>query len=209
MTIGSDLAVFDFDKTLVKKDSFRLFSTLVAATVTEKFFVLMLAVLCKSGMISNAWYKKLILENLWKSKPPDQKEDILLRLRARLQVLENRFVLRRLIDHLEKSDEVIVVSASPEFYVRAHVESWSKEIRVFGSCFEDGRSDNLYGERKAAILQALRSKSLPRAVWVYADHISDLPMIEAADQICLVQPSSSLLRALRGRNIAFEILSEY
>jgi phosphoserine phosphatase len=41
---------------------------------------------------------------------------------------------------------------------------------------------------------------------VYTDHRSDLPLIEMADHVRLVRPSAGLVRTLRARGIAFEVM---
>ena len=205
---GTELAIFDFDRTLVAQDSFQLFSRSAAASRPEHLHALALAVLCKVGQIGNAAYKERVLQRLWWPRTPDAQARILADLYEQLERLVYGAVVRRLREHLHLGHRVVVLSASPAFYVAPFVRKvWPGEIEVLASRFGGGRPDNLHGARKAEVARGLIETHRPGVVWVYTDHRSDLPLIELAHQVRLVRPSAGLLLTLRARNIAFEIVA--
>jgi phosphatidylglycerophosphatase C len=203
----NDLAVFDFDKTLVAGDSFRLFGRIAAASRREHRYTLLLAALCKARLLSNAAYKERVLQRVWHGRAPEAQATILAGLYRQLEGLAHGAIVRRLREHLRLGHQVVVLSASPAFYVAPFVhEVWSRDIEVLASRFGHGEGGNLYGTRKAEATRRLIEARRPRAVWVYTDHRSDLPLIEMADHVRLVRPSAGLVRTLRARGIAFEVM---
>ena len=207
MPTGNELAVFDFDKTLVAADSFRLFSRLAAGSRREHTYTLLLAALCKAGLMSNAAYKERVLQRLWSGRAADERAEVLAGLYRQLERLAYGAIVRCLREHLQLGHQVVVLSASPALYVAPFVhEVWSGEVDVLASRFGRGEAGNMYGARKAEVLRRLIEARRPRVVWVYTDHRSDLPLIEMAHHVRLVRPSAGLLRALRARKIAFEVM---
>jgi phosphoserine phosphatase len=206
MRTDNDLAVFDFDRTLVAGDSFRLFSRIAAASHREYAYTLLVAALCKAGLISNAAYKERVLQRLWYGRTPDEQAKILTGVYEQLGRWAYGAIVRRLREHLQLGHQVVVLSASPAFYVAPFVrQAWSGDIEVLASKFGQGECGNLYGARKAEEMRRL-IEARPPVVWVYADHRSDLPLIEMAHRVCLVRPSAGLVRTLRARGIAFEVM---
>jgi phosphatidylglycerophosphatase C len=207
MPSRNELAVFDFDKTLVAGDSFQLFSRMAAASRREHTYAVVLAALCKSGLISNAAYKERVLQRLWYGRTPDEQAKVLAGLYQQLELLAYGGVVRRLHEHLHLGHQVVVLSASPALYVAPFVhEVWSRDIEVLASGFGHEEGGNLYGAGKAEVTRRLIEARRPRVVSVYTDHRSDLPLIEMAHHVRLVRPSAGLLRTLRARGIAFEII---
>ena len=209
MSVPRDLAIFDFDRTLVAEDSFLLFSRIAARSPMARLRTLGLASLCKSGLIGNDEYKRRILRSIWAPRSSAGRSQITEELCARLREIERSSVLRRLHEHLARRDQVVVISASPSFYLIPFVRSWSERIEVFGSSVsEDGQLiENLRGEKKAAVVRKLIRERSPAAIWVYTDSDSDLPLIELSTHVRLVHPSARLLRHLRRRGIAFEMIT--
>jgi phosphoserine phosphatase len=207
MPSRNELAVFDFDKTLVAADSFRLFSRMAAASGREHTYALLLAALCKAGLISNVAYKERVLQRLWYGRTADEQAKFLAGLYGQLERLAHGAVVRRMREHVDLGHQVVVLSASPALYVAPFVHQvWSDEIEVLASRFGHGEGGNLYGAQKAEVTRRLIEATLPRVVWVYTDHRSDLPLMEMAHHVGLVRPSAGLLRTLRARGIAFEIM---
>lgn len=208
MPTGNDLAVFDFDKTLVAEDSFQLFSRMAAASRREHSYALLLAALCKAGLIGNTAYKERVLQRLWYGRTPDAQAKILAGLYEQLERLVHDAIVRHLREHLHLGHQVVVLSASPALYVAPFVRKvWSGDIEVLASRFGHGDGGNLYGAQKAEVTRRLIDARRPRVVWVYTDHRSDLPLIEMAHRVRLVRPSAGLLRTLRARGIAFEVMA--
>ena len=208
MPPARDLVIFDFDKTLISGDSFRELSRIAARGPLETFEALGLAVVCKLGWIDNTDYKSRVLARLWWSKPAAERAARIGALERRLEVMERPRVVALLRQHLDDGHDVLVVSASPAFYVEPFVRRWSDRIQVFASSVEEGGpvTENLRGERKAVLARRLIEERAPSRVWVYADHLSDLPLIELSDRVRLLEPSARLLRSLRRQRIDFEVV---
>jgi len=210
MSDRSVVAIFDFDKTLVRKDSFRIFSITAAGNLKERLIVLWLAILCKIGWISNDVYKSRVLECVWISKKPNEREVFLTEFCSDLHQIENMPVVSRLKDHLAKAHCVAIVSASPEFYLKPFINSWATNIAVFGSTVEfvgdRALLDNLYGEFKSEKARLLIKQHQPDDLVVYTDHASDLPMIKLATEVWLISPSRNLERTLRMRGVDYQVL---
>ena len=207
MPPSNELAVFDFDKTLVAGDSFQLFSRMAAASRREHRYTLLLAALCKAGLLSNAAYKERVLQRVWYGRAPEEQAKVLAGLYQQLERLAYGAIVHRLREHLHLGHQAVVLSASPAFYVVPFVQKvWARDIEVLASCFGHGEGGNLYGARKAEVTRRLIEARRPRVVWVYTDHRSDLPLIEMADHVRLVRPSAGLVRTLRARGIAFEVM---
>lgn len=204
--------IFDFDKTLIFQDSFRLFSLIAAQSLWQKILVFIFAVFCKLRFISNHRYKILVLNLVWGLKPKDQQQQILHEMYERLDQLRNHTVLEQLHKHLAQGDPVCIFSASPEFYLTPYVEKWSKAITVVGTKTQEQEGkfeiENLYGELKAIRAQSLIQQYQPQTIWVYTDHISDLPLARLADLTRLVSPSHQFKEHLQQLNIPFEIFYE-
>jgi phosphoserine phosphatase len=207
MRPGSDLVLFDFDKTLVARDSFLVFSQVAASTWPRRAYALLLAALCKGGVLSNAAYKARVLRRFWHLRSPAEQAAILAQLHRRLGSLACDGPVARLKAHLRRHHRVVVLSASPAFYVRPFVQAWSDQIEVLASQFDAAKEENLYGKRKAEVARHLIEAHQPEVVWVYTDHLSDLPLIEMAHRVGLVRPSPGLVRALRARRIEFEVVT--
>ncbi len=208
MPSSRDLVIFDFDKTLISGDSFRVLSRIAARSPLETLEALALAVVCKLGFLDNTAYKTRVLARLWWSKSAAERTARLGALQRRLESLERASVVALLRQHLDEGHDVLVVSASPAFYVAPFVRRWSDRIEVYASSVEEGGpvTENLRGERKAVLARRLIDERAPSRVWVYADHLSDLPLIELSDRVRLLQPSARLLRSLRRQRIDFEVV---
>ena len=203
------LSFFDFDKTLIKKDSFRIFSLLASDNAWKKIIVYFLALCHKSKIISNSFYKVNVLRTVWFSKKQREKELFLEKFYKVLKKIENKRVLNALKKHLETGDKVVVISASPLFYLEPYVKILSDNIEVLGSIFHLGKEKteffNLYGDQKVLCAKEIIQKMRPNLVWVYTDHISDLPLIKLADKVRLINPSAKLIKKLNQLKIDHEI----
>ena len=203
------LSIFDFDKTLIKGDSFRIFSLLASDNTWKKIIVFFLALCHKCQFISNSCYKESVLQTVWISKQERDKEIFLEKFYKALKKIENKRVLNALKKHLEFGDKVVVISASPLFYLEPYVKLLSDNIEVLGSRFRSigGGTEffNLYGDTKMVCARAIIQKMKPNIVWVYTDHISDLPLIKLADRVRLINPSDKFVKRLNQLKIDCEI----
>jgi HAD superfamily phosphoserine phosphatase-like hydrolase len=204
------LAIFDFDKTLIRQDSFRIFSLHAATTHRQRVLMWLLAAFCKLRLIGNEAYKTAVLRRIWYSRSAIEQRDVLAAFLEYLRSLENELVVRRLRLHLDSNDRVAVFSASPEFYLRPFVSSWSSRIDVFGTLVRQQNPglvvENMYGTAKASAASSLIEQYKPEHIYVYTDHVSDLPLVRLAHEVFLVRPSRRLLQTVRKLRIPFEVI---
>lgn len=206
------LAIFDFDKTIVAKDSFRIFSLIASKTWPKKAVVSLLAVIGKVGFISNDRYKRLVLRVAWDRKVEQQKALALQDLYQKLDGIRIAEVAELLQEHLSCNHYVAVLSASPAFYLKPYFQSWVNNVRVFAS--EYGQCDgkpffrNMYMTEKLSCAGQLMKELSPDRVIVYTDHISDAPIMKIADCVRIVRPSIRLRRKLEEMGIAYIAIGE-
>lgn len=204
------LAIFDFDKTLIRHDSFRIFSLYAATTQRQRLLMWLLAALCKLRMIDNETYKAAVLRRTWSCRSTLEQRDVLATFLEYMRTLENEVVVRRLRRHLDSNDRVAVFSASPEFYLRPFISSWSSNIDLIATVVRqegfDLVVDNMYGSTKSSAASSLIEQCKPKHICVYTDHVSDLPLVRLANEVFLVRPSRRLLRAIRKLHIPFEVI---
>ena len=186
-----------------------MFSLLASDNTWKKIIVFFLALCHKSQFISNLYYKESVLRTVWISKQERDKEIFLEKFYKSLKKIENKRVLNALKKHLEIGDKVVVISASPLFYLEPYVKLFSDNIEVLGSKFRsiggETESFSLYGDQKGVCASEIIQKLRPNVVWVYTDHISDLPLIKLADRVRLINPSGKFIKKLNQLKIACEI----
>ena len=204
------LVLFDFDKTLITVDSFRLFVRTGATSLGDHLRAVFSAVLCRAGFLSNRQYKEHLLRRVWGRRSPEDRTRLLARFLESVRRRQDPVVVRRLLDHVRDGHRVVVMSASPEFYLGPIVHGLSERVEVYGSrvTVEDTRVDveNLHGEPKAERARALIGERRPDRVHVYTDHAVDLPLLRLADFATLVRPSRKLLCAVRQMGLEFETI---
>lgn len=159
------VAIFDFDKTLVSRDSFLIFSLYASESRADKLMAIVFALLCNRGWLTNSQYKLLILNRVWKNKSAMARGATLSRLYARLHELVRRPVMFQLQKHISQGAHVVVISASPDFYLEPFLNSYNSNIRVFGSMVDLGKSptllNNLYVRQRRTSPGACCKNSSP------------------------------------------------
>lgn len=212
MSERSTLALFDFDKTLVSRDSFRLLAEIGARSGFERWLLFGYAVITKLGWIDNRRYKILVLDRIWRGRPNPEREALIDAHKLALRALSIDSAWRRLRAHLESGDRVAVLSASPEFYLEPYLTSISTEIEVHGSKLRESPEaleiENLFRERKAARANELIERYEPSRVIVYSDHRDDIELMRLADHVVLVRPQSATENFVRNEGIEFEVLAQ-
>ena len=207
---NNTMAIFDFDKTLVRIDSFRLFAHLIADTFAGRLWCLWLAVLCKCRFMSNTRYKERILEQYWFSRNLESQATILESLHHQLHLQKNDSVIERMSQHVGNGDTVAVMSASPEFLLKPFIQLLCPSARVWGSTVRLNGStavmNNLHGSRKEEVARTLIAEEHPQRTFVYTDHIVDLPLVRVSDQAILVRPSARFVYEVKKLGIPFETM---
>jgi phosphoserine phosphatase len=110
--------------------------------------------------------------------------------------------------HLARGDRVIVLSASPTFYLAPFLREISPDVEVHGSGVDESngvRVTNLYGKAKAAIAGGLIADSQPDETHVYTDHRHDLALMKLADRTTLVGPNKATVAAVDDAGLTYEI----
>jgi len=179
------VAVFDFDATITYADSFAPF---LRETVGPVGFwsrlVLFLPILLAHvvGLVSAGAAKQMAVRLFLRGKRVDRlKDEVAARFCAtRLRALMNPVALERLDQHLERGDRVILLSASPELYLRV----WAARTgvkEVLGTRLQviDGRltgaleGDNCKGEEKVHRLTDHLGPLINYRIYAYGDSPSD------------------------------------
>ncbi|MDP6980070.1 MAG: HAD family hydrolase [Myxococcota bacterium] len=210
MSEGSVLALFDFDKTLVSRDSFRLFGDLAARSNLERALLFGAAAITKLRWMSNAQYKEHVLRHVWATRTESERAGLLEAHAIEMEALAIEPAWARLHAHLEHGDHVAVLSASPRFYLEPVLAKVSQAIEVHASDVTiDGTKvsvDNLFreakGERAAAIIERIE----PSRTIVYTDHRDDIPLMKLADHVVLVRPEDTTRQRVGEAGIEFEVL---
>ncbi len=211
MTDPRTLAIFDFDKTLVARDSFRLFGGLGASGPVERALLFGYAALARIGVISNTRYKVLVLQRVWLRRRAAARAVLLTRVQEALQGLVVESTTTALRAHLDRGDRVAVLTASPEFYIASFLADISPAIELHGSQVQerDGkiRLENLYGKRKAAVAGTLITEMQPGLVHVYTDHEHDIALMRLAGRVSLIRPKAATIAAVEKAGIEFDVLA--
>lgn len=205
-----NVAVFDFDKTIVSIDSFRLFSFLASRGWSDYGIASLSALACGLRLIDNDRYKRVVLGSVWRRRPDREKKTILQTLEHKLRQSLNPAVVDALEGHLGSNEPVLVISASPQFYVEPFVSALWRGTTVCASQFcENGDrlpARNVYGEKKVEYVREFIKRNRAKRVAVYTDSISDLPIVQLADEVRLVGPSREFQRRLRKLHKQFEVI---
>jgi len=212
MTQSRVLALFDFDKTLVARDSFRMLGELGARSSLERALLFAYAGVTKLGWIDNTRYKELVLTRIWCGRTEAERAQLLDALSESIRASSIEATWARLREHLDRGDRVAILSASPEFYLGPYMASISGDIQVLASSVEETGAgvvvDNLFRDRKATRAKGLIEEHIPSRVVVYTDHRDDLPMMKLAQHIVLVRPFEDTIESVRETGIPFEVLVE-
>jgi phosphatidylglycerophosphatase C len=210
MTDRRNVAIFDFDKTIVAGDSFRFFGRSWAAGAAERAMLFGYAVAAKLGLITNKRYKELVLQRVWQSLDADERAAKIIAFTSALKELLITAVVMELRAHLDRGDRVIVLSASPEVYLVPLTAEISPDIEAHGSDIREAGGllevDNLYGDRKADLARNLIEGTTPNSIHVYTDHKHDLELMKLADRVSLVRPKRATMAAVERAGVHFEVL---
>lgn len=198
MTRQTGIAVFDLDHTLSRSDSFLwyLFGFLVRRPwrLIRCVHLPVVVLLFGAGSVNNAGLKASFLRAVLGGV---RKED----LSAWTQVFVDRFIrsqMRRegvaaVQAHRQVGDRVILLTASPDCYVTELGRRLGfDEVICTEVEWKDGRlsgklvSSNMRGQEKVRALQDIRARHDQRPITAYADHQSDLAMLQMVDHAYLV-----------------------
>lgn len=186
------IAFFDFDGTISKENTFKYFLEFVvgkdeynkALTLLFPYFLLY-----KMKILSDTRIKKIISKYFFKDFP---KQEFDLRIKEftdkNLAALLREEALERLAYHKDNGDEIVIVSASFEDFLKF----WCQEnnFALLGTKLEvknaylTGKlaSKNCYGEEKVKRIREIYNLEDYVHIFAYGDSVADKKMLELADE---------------------------
>lgn len=209
-----ELVIFDLDGTIISKQSQVVFLRYLLKKKFISFFlyakVISWFIFYKAGFIKNP---RNIMDSIFsflKGKDVQQFDTIV------SQFFDERlkkFIFPQIIDimneHKEKNRELIIISNAAEPIVKKVGDYLgiknciSTKLETSGNAYTGKiQGDIIYGHRK---VEALRKFAESRNLnfvnsFAYTDHISDLSLLLAVANACVVNPDLPLLRQAKKRN---------
>lgn len=188
------LAVFDFDGTLVSRDTFKIFAVFVVGwrrflwALTHCAWPIML---WKTGIISGGRAKEKLFGRLFAGIAYDEFVRRGGEFAEHIKTIERASVISFLKDHIGKGDEVFIVTASmPEWIIgwaatygldKDHVIGTAPEIGPDGLLTGKFQGRNCRGKEKVARLIPRIGKREDYVIHAYGDSDGDLELLEFAD----------------------------
>lgn len=187
------LAIFDFDGTLVKKDSFIKFGIFAVGII--KFGLAVIRTMpqimgWKIGFTSGSSAKEKLFSNLYRDMPVDRFNELCHRFTKELESIESQEVMSDMHKHLERGDRIVIVSASivnwiyPWAVANGIKEVIATEVQVdlsTGTLPGKFVGNNCVGEEKVKRLKEYIPDYKRYEIWSYGDSRSDRPILEIAD----------------------------
>lgn len=192
-------AFFDFDGTLIRGDSFRLFARFaVGQTAFLKALILSSAWIIgwKLGVISNSRAKEYLFGELFKGMPY---ADFQRYGEAFSKVIESRIkpdTVRRLREHVANGDTVAIVTASMAEWIAPWAKGYGVDTLLTTAPEVDpatGRltgsflGANCHGAEKARRITERFGSLKDAEVWAYGDSAGDDAMLAFADHPCRIE----------------------
>jgi phosphatidylglycerophosphatase C len=217
MSRNNSVVVFDLDGTLTRSDTYVGFLIHVLGKRPHKVFRLPLLAINvlqhKLGQKDNTWLKKRFLSDILagyhRTTLSDWADSFTRKL---IRKSLHADALEKLNFHLAQGDELVLLTASLDLYVE-HVgrqlgfdtiictqTSW-----INGILEGDLLGDNCYGENKLNRLQDWLDDNQDKVIELaYADHESDLPVLETAKTGVVINPSSRLADIAKERGLEIQ-----
>lgn len=184
------VAVFDFDGTLIKKNSLIDF---FYYTFSFKKFVFCLFYISPSilkylaKIISNSDLKEKMLAFYLKKMSKDKFNQLCFAYKDRLAKLEKTEAIEKLLWHKNQGDKIIIISASPENWILPWARQYEAEVMATRleekNDFLTGKlsGQNCYGPEKVRRLLEKYPNRSDYNLYVYGDGASDTEILELAD----------------------------
>lgn len=199
-------AVFDFDGTLTRHDSFPTFLTHVCGgsrvSMALRFAPYVpLAMMAKAGLADAGKAKEHILRHFLKNLNRKELDSLCSTFVPKLNADLNQSVWARLKEHQKQGDRVVIVSAS----LVQWIAPWAKSHGItdilateaeFGA---DGRmcgfaTPNCNGEEKVVRLKKFLATHATEKLIGYGNSRGDYPMLRMCDESYLVNASRDEIR---------------
>ncbi|WP_422104213.1 HAD family hydrolase [Winogradskyella sp.] len=192
MELPNTIALFDFDGTITKKDTYIAFiKHCFGATTTYLGFLLLspVLILYKLKLIRNDLAKQITFSYFFKNM---SKDDYLYKCNSFKEVINKILrleAMHKIAYHKSKGHYLIIVSASIEDWILP----WANENHfnaILSTKIEvkDGRltgkfaSENCYGEQKVVRVKQHISDGSKKYIYAYGDSNGDKQLLEFADE---------------------------
>ncbi|HAI76549.1 MAG TPA: HAD-IB family hydrolase [Microscillaceae bacterium] len=181
------LALFDFDGTITKKDSFLVFIQYYVGSL--KFWIGFLqlspwVIAFKIGIINNHKFKEKVLKHFFKGQPvTDFKQKADYFSKYIIPTLIRPKALERLQMHKQSKYYICIVSASLEDYLSAWAKAEGFGLIATRLVKENNQitgriaGKNCHGFAKVELIHQKYSLSGFVKIYAYGDTLSDLPML--------------------------------
>lgn len=183
-----NIAFFDFDGTITRRDSFALF---LRHILGQKFYVklaqnLHILLLYKLGFVSNSRAKESVLHSCLRGISEGELQAHCAKFLPILDGICKDSALARIVWHKEQGDRVVLVSASFEEYLGVWVRKIGIEVIATKMEVQGGKltgklaTPNCYGAQKVARIRAQIDLAQFDEIYAYGDTRGDKEMLEIA-----------------------------
>lgn len=197
----TNLIIFDFDGTLIKGDSFFMLNLLLTPKIIDRLRLYFYMALTKINLLDNGRFKEKIIRKFWISLAANDKKNIVEKLFCQINRQLKTQVTEKLRKHIDSNDEVIILSASPDFYLNTYVQTTFPGAKIAASKVKiEGKNlklENYYRETKTQITERLIEENDYGKIILYTDSINDLPLINLCSITYLVDPTKAQLNKIK------------
>lgn len=187
-----DIAFFDFDGTISRKDSFGVFLKFI---LKERFYPKLLAnlpllLLYKAHIISNTMAKEGVLKSSIKGIKIEDFKKLCKEFLPELEAICKDSALEKIAWHKAQNHKIVIVSASLEEYLspfsdKLKIDLIASKLEVLnGSLTGKLATKNCYGEQKVERIRQRYDLSKYDKIYVYGDSRGDREMLELASEGC-------------------------
>ena len=187
----NNLALFDFDGTITKRDSFiELIKYYKGLTYFYTGLILLspFLLLYKAKIIKNWWTKELVFTYFFKNEPYKVFKNNCRKFSLNvIPELIKPPALEALKNHINKGDRIIIITASFEDVLADWCESMHLELLGTKISIKEGLitgkidGKNCYGIEKVIRLNQYIDISQFSEIYAYGDSKGDIPMLEIAN----------------------------
>ncbi len=187
-----NLALFDFDGTLTKKDTLKEF--LKFSTPKKRYYLNLMRflptfLLYKIKIIPNGRAKEQLLANFFKGVSKREFEEKTKNFSlTKIDTILRGDTFKKLKEHQKRGDRVIIVSASIKCWIihwakRENIEVLSTELEFINGYFS-GKflTKNCYGIEKVNRVKEYLNLNEYDKIYAYGDSRGDIEMLKIADR---------------------------
>jgi phosphatidylglycerophosphatase C len=184
------LALFDFDGTITTKDTLIEFLKFLKGSRRFYFGMLILSpmiLLYKLGIIKNWRAKEIMMSYFFGSSSVNDFQQSCVHFSKKIKSLIRVEALDKLTFHKSKGDEIFIISASPENWVKIYGESIAVKVIATQLEVKDEKisgkisGKNCYGAEKVKRIRASINLEDFSTIYAYGDSRGDKEMLELAE----------------------------